>query len=76
MVDDVADIIYDSKDRQVWAVFRYNFLANLRCIPDYLNEFGERNGFETILKYIANDGLDQAPSLTHVSHLLDFLSKT
>jgi len=40
IVDDISDVIYNTKELKVWAVFRNNFFSNLSSIPDYLNEFG------------------------------------
>ena len=40
MIDDLNDVIYNTKQRKVWTIYRQNFFANLKCITDYLNEFG------------------------------------
>jgi hypothetical protein len=39
-IDDLTDVIQNTQERKLWAVYRPNFFANLRCIADYLNEFG------------------------------------
>ena len=45
-------------------MFRPNILANLKCIPEYLNEFGARGGFEAITNLIASEGMEKQISLT------------
>lgn len=52
VVDDISDVIYNTKEICAWAVFRNNYFSNLRCIPDYFNEFGARGGFEEIIRFI------------------------
>lgn len=52
VIDDMNDVLYNTKERKIWTVYRSNFFANLKCIPDYLNEFGMRRGFENILLFM------------------------
>ena len=52
VVEDLSDVIYNTHDRKIWAVYRNNFFSNLKCIPDFLNEFGARRGFERILEFM------------------------
>src|SRR3569833_2993463 len=75
-VDDLADVIYNTKERKVWTVFRPNFFANLKCITDYLNEFGIRGGFEKILHFMSVIDEKRKLSLKHIQYLIDFLSKS
>ena len=51
VIDDIQDVLYNNKYRKIWTVFRNNFFANLKCIPDYFNEFGAKGGFEKILSF-------------------------
>ena len=54
MIDDTNDTFYNTKERKIWVVFRNNYFANLRCIADYLNEFGSRGGFDRIIEFFEN----------------------
>jgi hypothetical protein len=54
VVEDLNDVLYNTIDRQIWTVYRPNFFANLRCITDYMNEFGSRNGFEKIIAFMSD----------------------
>ena len=74
-VDDIQDIIHNTKERKVWAVFRPNFFSNLRCIPDYFNEFGARGGFERILAFFSKPEKNKA-SMRHLFYLIEFLNKS
>ena len=76
IVDDISDVIYNTKELKVWAVFRNNFFSNLSSIPDYLNEFGQKGGFERILDLLNNRTGDKIITLKHIQFILDFLSKT
>jgi len=57
-------------------VYRANFFANLRCIADYLNEFGQRGGFERILEFFSVLESDKKVTLPHIKYLIDFLAKS
>ena len=52
VIDDSQDVIYNTKEIKCWTVFRNNYFSNLRCIPDYFNEFGSRGGFDAILDFL------------------------
>lgn len=73
-VDDISDVLHNTKERKVWAVFRNNFFSNLKCIPDYFNEFGMRAGFEKILDFFNDVGKQK--SLKHLHYLIEFLNKS
>ncbi|CDW78148.1 ubiquitin carboxyl-terminal hydrolase family protein [Stylonychia lemnae] len=86
VIDDISDVIYNCKDIKVWAVFRNNFFSNLSSIPDYLNEFGAKGGYDKILEFLMSQNIErvklfalifiQTISLKHIQLILDFLSKT
>lgn len=76
VVEDLNDVLYDSKERKVWAVYRQNFFANLKCIADYVNEFGRRGGFEKILDFLRSPSDHKKVPLKHLYYLMDFLAKT
>lgn len=74
-VDDSQDVIFNTSQRKIWAVYlAASPFANLRNIPDYLNEFGAKGGYEQILEFFSSE--DKRPSLRHIYFLMDFLSKT
>jgi|LauGreDrversion4_2_1035121.scaffolds.fasta_scaffold04400_3 hypothetical protein len=73
-INDDSDIISNSNERKIWALPRLNFFQNLKCISDYLNEFGSRGGFDNILELFSNS--NQNISLKHIFFLMEFLSKT
>jgi hypothetical protein len=80
-INDEYDQLINSDKLKVWAIPRANHLLNLKCISDYLNEFGMRGGFEQILKLFVGaildaDGQKVKVSMRHVWLLLEFLSKT
>lgn len=52
--DDSNDVLYNNAERKVWTVYRTTgVFANLKSIPDYLNEFGMRGGYEKILEFMS-----------------------
>lgn len=73
-VDDICDVLHNTSERKVWAMFRNNFFSNLKCIPDYFNEFGMREGFEKILDFFNDVGKQK--SLKHLHYLIEFLNKS
>jgi hypothetical protein len=52
VVDDQIDVMQNTKNRKIWALYRNNFFSNLKCIPDYLNEFGLKGGFNKIIEFL------------------------
>lgn len=76
-IDDTSDVLYNTKDRKIWAVYRTTgVFTNLKSIPDYLNEFGMRHGFEKILEFLESVDVTNKVTLKHIFYLMDFLSKT
>lgn len=55
--DDNQDIIFNTKHRKNFAVTRINSFAGLRNIPDFLNEFGKKQGYEKILRFLNDQKL-------------------
>lgn len=76
VIEDIQDIIYNTKDRKVWAVFRMNFFSNLKCIPDYFNEFGFRGGFDAIIEFMLSITEGRKVTMRHLHFLIEFLNKT
>jgi hypothetical protein len=76
VIDDSSDVIFNTRDNKQWAVFRNNYFSNLKCIPDYFNEFGARGGFDSILNFIGTIEEGQKKSLKHLFYLVEFLSKS
>jgi hypothetical protein len=66
VIDDIPDVIYNTKECKVWAVFRNNFFSNLSSIPDYLNEFGQKGGFDKILDFLYNKNGEKVITLKHI----------
>ena len=75
-VDDTQDVIQNTKDRKIWAVFRKNFFSDLRCIPDYFNEFGMKGGFTKILEFMSRVDPNKPKTLRHLYFLMEFMSKS
>jgi hypothetical protein len=66
MIDDIRDVIQNTKERKIFTVYRHNYFANLKCIADYLNEFGLRGGYERILAFMKVQQDGRKVSLKHI----------
>lgn len=72
-LSDSTDVLHNSPAVRHWVVSRANHFQNIKCITDFVNEFGQRDGFETILRLITGE---QTINLKHASYLFEFLAKT
>ena len=76
VIDDSQDVIFNSKEIKCWTVFRNNYFSNLRCIPDYFNEFGAKGGFNAILDFLGTIEEGKKKNLRHFFLLMEFLNKS
>jgi len=48
-VADESDPMFNTSRIKCWSLPRNNYFSNLKCISDFVNEFGEKGGFDKIL---------------------------
>jgi len=41
--------MFNTSRIKCWSLPRNNYFSNLKCISDFVNEFGEKGGFDKIL---------------------------
>lgn len=70
---DSSDILFNTPFVNLWVVSRANHFQNLKCITDFINEFGKKDGFETVLRMVT---CEEPVNLRHASFLFEFLAKT
>jgi hypothetical protein len=75
-VSDMQDPILNSKEWKVFAVQRSDALQNLKCIPVYLNEFGLKGGYDSILTFFKEVSQGKKVTLQHIFYIVDFVGKT
>lgn len=49
ITNDISDTIIPTKTIKEWATGREAYFSGLKCIATFLNEFGQKKGFEAIL---------------------------
>ena len=77
IASDITDTIIPSSTVKEWATGRESHFSNLRCMATFLNEFGERQGFENILSFFYKVKFGEIETdYQHILHIHNFLVHT
>jgi hypothetical protein len=75
--NDILDTIYTSTTIKEWATAREAYFNGFRCMATFVNEFGERQGFEQIVRFFNKVKAGEVEAnYQHILYLHNFLTRT